>query len=569
MNKTNLTIWILNWLLAGILTGCSSSKSTPPAPIAGIDEPIRISEIEITLIEASIRNSMQTHYMMTYPADGYVFYRLTLAIEEENTLPEEILAWGESTLQLEFDDQAFEVSHSQRIISNESVQYKAGEDILFLYVYFFEVPEDANFSEFSLQLPNEQQIPVGQTVNIPQTLSREAVELHAVDGGGSGNHASAFHATVGGGQMNIASASHTTVSGGRENVASYFYATIGGGYANSATARDTVIAGGSRNTASDAYATVGGGIQNMANAPNTTIAGGAYNTASDDLATVSGGTRNTASGFSATIGGGAGNMASADQTTVSGGLGNAATGAYASVSGGHGNLAGGAYASIPGGLLNEANGKYSLAAGYQAKVDANHPGVFIFADSADFEFHSEAPDEFAVRASGGIRLVTAIDESGMPIAGSILPPGSGAWSILSDRHLKEAITPIDATQILNALVNLPLSSWHYQNQDPAIRHIGPMAQDFYAAFGLGEDPRHISTVDADGIALAGIQGLHTISSDQTRQIEHQQSQIQDLETRLISMEHKFKGILWICGLLLLVNMGVLARNRNPIFPNRK
>jgi len=39
-------------------------------------------------------------------------------------------------------------------------------------------------------------------------------------------------------------------------------------------------------------------------------------------------------------------------------------------------------------------------------------------------------------------------------------------------------------------------------QDPSIQHMGPRAQDFYAAFGIGEDDTHISTSDADGAAQA-------------------------------------------------------------------
>jgi len=45
---------------------------------------------------------------------------------------------------------------------------------------------------------------------------------------------------------------------------------------------------------------------------------------------------------------------------------------------------------------------------------------------------------------------------------------------------------------------IPLTEWNLKTQDPSIRHLGPMAQDFRAAFGLGEDERHINTVDSDG-----------------------------------------------------------------------
>ncbi|MBC8504558.1 MAG: tail fiber domain-containing protein [Chloroflexi bacterium] len=349
--------------------------------------------------------------------------------------------------------------------------------------------------------------------------------MNNVVSGGSSNQADAYHATISGGQMNIASASHTTVSGGRQNSASYFYATIGGGYGNTAIGRDSVIGGGSRNTASDARATVGGGVQNIASAPDTTIAGGAYNLASDDYASVGGGTRNLAEGFSSTIAGGIGNNTTADLATISGGLGNQALASYATISGGHGNIASGAYASIPGGLLNFARGDFSVASGRRSQTVEEHPGVFIFADSNDFDFVSETANEFAVRASGGVRFVTGIDQQGNPLTGVILPQGSGAWSSLSDRNLKENISPVDGELILASLAGIPISTWNYTGQESSIQHIGPMAQDFYASFGLGEDNKHISTIDADGISLAAIQGLYSIVQEQNAKINSLEAQI--------------------------------------------
>ena len=53
-----------------------------------------------------------------------------------------------------------------------------------------------------------------------------------------------------------------------------------------------------------------------------------------------------------------------------------------------------------------------------------------------------------------------------------------------------------------------MESWSYKAR-PGNKHIGPMAQDFHAAFGLnGSDDTHIATVDESGVALAAIQGLN-------------------------------------------------------------
>jgi hypothetical protein len=85
---------------------------------------------------------------------------------------------------------------------------------------------------------------------------------------------------------------------------------------------------------------------------------------------------------------------------------------------------------------------------------------------------------------------------------------AGSWSSLSDRSLKTAIVPVDAGAVLSRVLELPMSTWSYIAQGEAIRHMGPMAQDFAAAFGLGENDTTIATIDADGVALAAIQGLN-------------------------------------------------------------
>jgi len=80
--------------------------------------------------------------------------------------------------------------------------------------------------------------------------------------------------------------------------------------------------------------------------------------------------------------------------------------------------------------------------------------------------------------------------------------------MLSDRNAKENFTAADGREILERVAALPLATWNYKAQDKSIRHIGPTAQDFHAAFGVGESDRTITTVDADGVALAAIQALN-------------------------------------------------------------
>ena len=78
---------------------------------------------------------------------------------------------------------------------------------------------------------------------------------------------------------------------------------------------------------------------------------------------------------------------------------------------------------------------------------------------------------------------------------------------MSDRNAKTDIVPLDDESVLAKVVALPLSTWQYTSER-GVRHVGPMAQDFYAAFGVGEDDRHITSIDEDGVALAAIKAVN-------------------------------------------------------------
>ena len=95
--------------------------------------------------------------------------------------------------------------------------------------------------------------------------------------------------------------------------------------------------------------------------------------------------------------------------------------------------------------------------------------------------------------------------------------------------MKENTTSVDGPALLEKLRAVPVQTWNYKSQDATIRHMGPMAQDFRAAFGLGEDDKHISTVDADGVALAGVQALYDM-------LLAKDAQIRDLTLRLLRLE---------------------------------
>ena len=122
-----------------------------------------------------------------------------------------------------------------------------------------------------------------------------------------------------------------------------------------------------------------------------------------------------------------------------------------------------------------------------------------------------------------------------------LAAGSGAWASLSDRAAKVAITPLDARDVLRRLVSIPVSRWSYAAQGPGITHIGPMAQDFAAAFGVGEDAQYIDTIDSEGVALAAIQGLHQELLGRDATIETLRQQMATQGEQIAALQHVVAG----------------------------
>ena len=89
--------------------------------------------------------------------------------------------------------------------------------------------------------------------------------------------------------------------------------------------------------------------------------------------------------------------------------------------------------------------------------------------------------------------------------------------LISDRALRQDFAPADVHDLLERAVALPLSSWSYR-ADPEVRHVGPMAQDFNAAFGLDRDDGRIRMVDAFGVLLGCVQALHAQLQERDAQI---------------------------------------------------
>lgn len=123
---------------------------------------------------------------------------------------------------------------------------------------------------------------------------------------------------------------------------------------------------------------------------------------------------------------------------------------------------------------------------------------------------------------------------------------AGNLSQNSDVNGKKNILEVDSKDILEKVVGLPVSSWEYK-ADSGVKHVGPMAQDFYEAFGLGESPTTISTIDTGGVALAAIKGLKQEKDSQIEQLKVEnnalRSKLEQNESRMVALETALAEIL--------------------------
>ena len=328
-----------------------------------------------------------------------------------------------------------------------------------------------------------------------------------IDGMTYTNSVAADFGTVGGGVANTIanSASNSVIAGGFLNDIGVDSAdgTIGGG-------NDNNIAGAAGFSFPSPYSTIGGGRANNIASESAygVIAGGRDN----DIGSVLG----AGESYSA-IGGGNNNNIGASSTygTIAGGQQNnmGINSDYSTIGGGSFNTVGASsqYATIPGGANNFATNR-AFAAGTQAR--ANHSSAFVWGDSFNGVVASSANNQFTVRASGGARFFSNTGQS----AGVSLAAGGTAWAIISDRNVKKNFQPVNRQEVLERLAALPVTRWNYQwEADDGVPHLGPMAQDFKAAFYPGRDDKSITTQEADGVALAAIQGLNEKVEQDTKQ----------------------------------------------------
>ena len=113
------------------------------------------------------------------------------------------------------------------------------------------------------------------------------------------------------------------------------------------------------------------------------------------------------------------------------------------------------------------------------------------------------------------------------------------WQNGSDRNSKENFAAIKPADVLARVAALPITEWKYKVEPDGTEHLGPMAQDFHAAFGLnGPDDKHIATVDEEGVALAAIQGLNQKLNEKDAEIEALQQSVAELKQLVQTLAEK-------------------------------
>jgi hypothetical protein len=217
------------------------------------------------------------------------------------------------------------------------------------------------------------------------------------------------------------------------------------------------------------------------------------------------------------------------------------------------------YGAVALGAFNGACGSGSIALGIDAHTSdaptldepcggSGASNAFVFSDGSAPTIAGAS--QFAARATGGFYFYTDVNL----LMGNKceLTATSGGWACSSDRALKERFVPLDGEEVLRKLAAMPVDTWSFIAQ-PGIRHAGPVAQDFRAAFGLGTDDTTIGYTDINGINMRAIQALDVRTreladtwqrlQDALQAIDAQATDIAALKTRLAGIERLLATLL--------------------------
>ena len=266
----------------------------------------------------------------------------------------------------------------------------------------------------------------------------------------------------------------------------------------------------------------------------------------DDF-TFAGGNQVTASGYgafafgdqvnvSSTVGVGFGSGVTVSGTAgFSSGASNVCSG-FACTAIGYTVRAGG-QGSVALGYRTTANNDYAVALGYRASNNT-HTGTMVMGDESTTDsVRNQADNEFRIRYNGGIRLrVSTAANGNTPGAGGNvgcdLTVAVPSWTCASSRTLKENYLNVDGEYVLSRLRDMPITTWSMIGADPHVRHLGPVAEDFHRAFGLGLGPTAIGLGDIDGVNIAAAKALEVRTTNLQTQLDERTAQVQALQAQV-------------------------------------
>ena len=119
---------------------------------------------------------------------------------------------------------------------------------------------------------------------------------------------------------------------------------------------------------------------------------------------------------------------------------------------------------------------------------------------------------------------------------------SGTLTQGSSRDIKDHFVALDPKDVLARVSTLPVSLWSYKTDDPKVRHLGPMAEDFHQAFGLGTDDKHIAPSDQAAVALLAVQGLNQVVQEKDHEIAGLKQANAELKSRLDAIEKQVQAL---------------------------
>lgn len=207
------------------------------------------------------------------------------------------------------------------------------------------------------------------------------------------------------------------------------------------------------------------------------------------------------------------------------------------------------YGAITLGTRATATNPYAVAIGYNVDATAdqsvaigsyvttdNKNGSMVFGDASSTTYTKPIViNQMVMRFDNGYRLYT----NSSATIGVSMGPGATAWSSISDVNMKENFDDVNGEEILSKIKSLPITKWNYKQNDPSVKYIGPMAQDFYKTFRLGgSDSLSINTLAMDGVTLAGVKAL----IERTDYLQKRDQEWETMRMKMIKQEDEIASL---------------------------